>query len=146
MPYSSEDVDMASRKKTARKAETTADVPQVTHRDDAPDEPYDPCTQMGGQLLAAEAYYYTNCQTAKDFGAWWVLNQRALAASKAEGEGEREAGFKDGMYSASVALDEVLRDARNDIENMALDPVADTAARMMVEYVSRLWYERKGAM
>jgi hypothetical protein len=133
---------MASKKNTAKKA----DVPQVTCWDDVPDEPYDPCTTLGGQRLAAEVYYYTNCQTAADFAAWWEMNKQALTVSKSAGEADHEAGFKDGMHTASMVVDEVLHDLRVDLENADLDPTANTAVRMTLEMVSRLWYERKGAM
>lgn len=44
---------------------------------------------------------------------------------------------------ASLLVDEVLQDVRVDLENADLSEVASTAARMTLEMVSRLWYERK---
>ena len=61
-------------------------------------------------------------------------------------EDAHEAGFKDGMHTASMVVDDVLHDLRCDLENADLDPTANTAVRMTLEMVSRLWYERKGAM
>lgn len=62
------------------------------------------------------------------------------------GEDEREEGYKDGMHTASVLVDEVLQAVRVDVENADLSPVAATAAKMTIEAISRLLYERKVAL
>ena len=51
--------------------------------------------------------------------------------------------FRDGYYAASVTVEEVLQAVRVDIENAGLGEAANTAAKLAVEMVSRLWYERK---
>ena len=56
---------------------------------------------------------------------------------------QRLSGFKDGYYAASVTVDEVIQAVRVDIENADLSGAAQTAAKLALEMVGRLWYERK---
>lgn len=74
-----------------------------------------------------------------------VTPAEALAAFglPADENDPREDGFKDGMHSADLIFDEVLQAIRVDLENADLDPVANTAAKMTIEAIGRLWYERK---
>lgn len=45
----------------------------------AKDAPYDSLTGRGGERLAQEVYYYTNCATAAEFAEWWKRNQTSIA-------------------------------------------------------------------
>ena len=51
--------------------------------------------------------------------------------------------FRDGYYAAAVTVQEVLQAVRMDIESAGLGKAAETAAKLAVEMVGRLWYERK---
>ena len=44
------------------------------------DAPYSSLTGHGGERLAAEVYYYTNCSTAAEFSAWWEANDAKIRA------------------------------------------------------------------
>jgi len=72
---------------------------------------------------------------------WEDLDDSSLVA-----EDLRAEGFKDGLYAASLILEGVLQDARNDLENADLEPSADTAVRLTLENVARAFQREKGAM
>lgn len=76
----------------------------------------------------------------KDLDAMAREVNRILGHSNTDPSDE---AFRDGYYAASVTVEEVLQAVRVDIENAGLSGAAETAAKLAVEMVSRLWYERK---
>ncbi len=102
-----------------RKKEPDADLGSPRS---VPDDPYDPCTGLGGQRLAAEVYYYTNCATAPDFAAWWKarhVDQRPV-------------------------IEACLITARGDLAKTPLNEATRTAAEMALTLFARTYREASG--